>query len=101
MIPTSFLSRLSLPSPQQTERANPLSGDNNIPVEGSTTGLRSPFNMRGNSTPQGQDETIGGSMQGTFDRLRQSGFTPRTSFAPRQQQNSPMSMLRRAFPSEV
>lgn len=99
-VPGQFGARSTRP-PQQTERANPLSGDNNIPAEGSTSGLRSPFNMRGNSTPQGQDETIGGSMQGTFDRLRQSSFSPRSLFQPRQQQNGPMSMLRRAFPGSV
>lgn len=69
--------------PQQTERANPLTGDNNIPMESTTTRVAAPFVQRGRTTPSGQDvspkplmaptnpdETISSSMQGTFDRLR-------------------------------
>lgn len=42
--------------PQQTERANPLSGDNNIPMESTTTVLRRPpFVQRGVTIPRGQD----------------------------------------------
>lgn len=73
--------------PQQTERANPLTGDNNIPIESTTTRVAAPFVQRGRSTPSGQDvapqaaptnpeETIGGSMQGTMNRIGGgSGFT--------------------------
>jgi hypothetical protein len=66
--------------PQQTERANPLTGDNNIQMESTTTAIpRPPFIQRGTGIPGGQDVApqtfdqdadIGTSMQGTFDRLR-------------------------------
>ncbi len=70
--------------PQQTERANPLSGDNNRPMEGQTTAIaRPPFIQRGAGIPGGQDaspvrqtisqdDDIATSMQGTMDRLRPS-----------------------------
>ena len=55
--------------PQQTERANPLTGDSSRQVPGTTASVRSPFSMRGSSTPNG-DDTVAGSMQGTLSRLR-------------------------------
>lgn len=41
--------------PQQTERANPLTGDNNIPMESTSTRVAAPFVQRGRATPAGQD----------------------------------------------
>jgi hypothetical protein len=71
--------------PQQTERANPLSGANNFPMEGQSQAIaRPPFVQRGAGVPAGQDAApqtlsqdadVGTSMQGTFDRLR--GTAPR------------------------
>ncbi len=52
-------------APQQTERANPLTGDNNGPMESVTTRV-SPFSQRGNAAPRTQDAMIGGS--GPFRR---------------------------------
>lgn len=71
-------------APQQTERVNPLTGDNPSQPPGTTSPLqRPPFIQRGLGVPQGQDvagpapdNTVGGSMQGTFGRLR--GKTPIT-----------------------
>lgn len=74
-------------APQQTERANPLSGDNNVPMESTTTPLqRTPFTQRGTSAPSGRDtipapirdtatidSDISKSMDGTFDNLRGGG----------------------------
>lgn len=83
--------------PQQTERANPLTGGNNIPLP--TTSV--PFSQRGGASVQGQDAAamdaadeedmgtqgrIGSAMQGTFDRLR--GAAPRSLFSPRFRQPS-------------
>lgn len=43
-------------APQQTERANPLSGDNNVPMESTTTRVPpAPFIQRGTSVPSGRD----------------------------------------------
>lgn len=59
--------------PQQTERANPLTGDSNRQLPGTTANVRSPFSMRGPGTPNGidqQDSTVAGSMGGTLSRLR-------------------------------
>jgi hypothetical protein len=78
--------------PQQTERANPLTGGNNIPMPTTSVPVRSPFSSRGAISPAGQDadamdaaqdETIGGSMQGTFDRLRGGSPQARSLFSPR------------------
>lgn len=74
-------------APQQTERANPLSGDNNVPMESTTTPLqRTPFTQRGASAPSGRDtipapirdtatidSDISKLMDGTFDNLRGGG----------------------------
>lgn len=71
------------PPPQQTERANPLTGDNNVPPESVTTRVQpAPFIQRGRGTPQGQDTTpapiattetedsdIGKSLNGTLGRI--------------------------------
>lgn len=49
------------PPPQQTERANPLTGDNNLPLEGQTTAVQpSPFVQRGAGVPMGQDSRAPG-----------------------------------------
>lgn len=77
--PSSFLTR----APQQTERANPLTGDNNSVLPGQSVPVaRPPFVQRG-GLPRGQDvapapirETmtedsdINRSMNGTYGRLR-------------------------------
>lgn len=69
--------------PQQTERANPLTGANNYPMEStSVVAQRPPFVQRG-GLPTGrdaipspiketitEDEDIGRSMRGTYGRLR-------------------------------
>lgn len=72
--------------PQQTERANPLSGDSNRQLPGSTVSVqRSPFSLRGAGTPSGidqQDDTIAGSMQGTLGRLRSNFNRPATQASP-------------------
>lgn len=70
--------------PQQTERVNPLTGDNPAQPPGTTSIVsRPPFIQRGAGVPRGQDvaapiptqdDTVNGSMQGTYDRLR--GRTP-------------------------
>ena len=63
--------------PQQTERANPLTGDSNRQVPMTTSTVRAPFSMRGATTPGGIDEqTVGGSMGGTFSRLRSNFNRP-------------------------
>lgn len=55
-------------APQQTERANPLTGDNNLPMEGQTAAVKPPpFIQRGAGVPRGQDaSTMGGT--GVFKR---------------------------------
>lgn len=96
--------------PQQTERANPLTGGNNIPMKTTSVPVSSPFSQRGGAGAMGQDaaaveaaqdENIGNSMQGTFDRLR--GAPPRSAFAPRfsqpaQRQPSYLDRIFRATP---
>jgi hypothetical protein len=60
--------------PQQTERANPLTGDSNAQMPGTTATIqRPPFVQRGASVPQGQDAApiIGGT--GPFARKFSSG----------------------------
>lgn len=67
--------------PQQTERANPLSGDSNRQVPMTTRTIRTPFSTRlPGSTPEG-DDTVAGSMQGTLSRLR-ANFNDRRSTQP-------------------
>lgn len=67
--------------PQQTERANPLSGDNNIPMESTTTRVAAPpFIQRGRTVPTGQDvapkpsptptQDIGGAINDTQKSIR-------------------------------
>ena len=68
--------------PQQTERANPLSGDNNIPMESTSTRVAAPFVQRGRTTPAGQDvspkplpvatptDDVGNAMKGTQDAIK-------------------------------
>ena len=75
--------------PQQTERANPLSGDNNYPKEDQTTAVQpAPFVQRGTSVPQGQDvrPAVGGS--GAFRR----------SFSNPASASAYSSYVRRLFP---
>lgn len=109
--------------PQQTERANPLTGANNIPMEGKTTPLApAPFVQRGAGLPAGQDaapavkqrisedDDIGRSMQGTQNRLRASfgsnapiggtgAFARR--FGSQNSANAYQSYLTRIFPQGV
>jgi hypothetical protein len=58
-------------APQQTERANPLTGDNDYPMESTTTTVaRAPFSMRGSRVPPG----------GNFNRPPLVGHTPPTAY---------------------
>jgi hypothetical protein len=72
-------------APQQTERANPLSGDNNYP--GESIVARPPFVQRGAGIPSGQDslpapirttlsedDDIASSLNGTLGRIRGGGI---------------------------
>jgi len=79
--PSPGTSDTGIVAPAQTERANPLSGTNNIPRESTTTSVPPPFIQRGSAIPRGQDaapvkttETIdsdiASSMRGTFNNLR-------------------------------
>lgn len=90
--------------PQQTERANPLSGDNNYPTEGQTTRVQpAPFVQRGSSVPQGQDampgedDTVAGSMAGTMKRMGGSSLFNR-SFANPAAANTYTQYVRKMFP---
>lgn len=97
--------------PQQTERANPLSGDNNLPPEGVTTRVNpSPFSQRGGSLPGGQDTAsavkgtltedgdIASSMAGTQARIGGSGAFSR-KFGSNQAASAYDSYVKRLFPS--
>lgn len=58
------------PAPQQTERANPLTGADSDALPGTSTVVaRPPFISRAGGMPRGQDETVGSSMRGTYGRL--------------------------------
>lgn len=98
--------------PQQTERANPLTGDNNFPLEGQTTAVaRAPFIQRGTSLPAGRDampaairttETedgdIGRTMQGIQSRIAGSQTNPfARRFGEPSKQNAYNSMLKRVM----
>lgn len=97
--------------PQQTERANPLTGDNNLPPEGATTSLaRVPFVQRGAGVPAGQDalpapimatetedDTIAGSMAGTQSRIGGNGAFARR-FSQPGKQSAYDSYLKRISP---
>jgi hypothetical protein len=110
--PGAYGAAIASRPPQQTERANPLTGTNNIPLPGTSVPVRSPFSQRGAISPAGQDadameaamdEDVGTSMQGTFDRLRGTQPQARSLFAPRfrqpsQRQPSYMDRIFRATP---
>lgn len=97
--------------PPQTERKNPLSGDNNYPLEGQTTAVaRAPFIQRGVSLPAGRDalpaparETldedtdIGASMQGTQARLRGTPSPFARRFGDASKSNAYQSLLNRVM----
>lgn len=95
--------------PQQTERANPLTGDNNFPVEGQTTAVaRAPFVQRGASIPTGQDaapvretmtedDDIASSMAGTQARLRGAPSPYARRFGSQSQSSVYNSLLKRVL----
>lgn len=97
--------------PQQTERANPLSGDNNFPMEGKTTPvIRAPFVQRGAGLPAGtdaapaaikdtltEDNDIGAAMNGTLGRIGGTGAFAR-KFGNPQSASVYDSYVRRLFP---
>lgn len=60
-------------APQQTERANPLTGDNNIPMESTSTKLpTAPFVQRGQTTPAGTDASPTGQFTGGTGKFARS-----------------------------
>lgn len=96
--------------PQQTERANPLTGDNNIPMEGVTTPVaRAPFVQRGGATPGGQDvaaavkttetedDNIATSMAATQSRIGGAGSFARKFGSP-QSASAYDAYVRRLYP---
>ncbi len=98
--------------PQQTERANPLTGDNNIPMESTTTTVaRAPFVQRGSALPTGQDampaavkttltedNDIGTAMAGTQNRIGGSGAFTRKFNSPTSA-SAYDSYVKRLFPA--
>lgn len=105
--------------PQQTERANPLTGDNNIPMESTSTRVAAPFVQRGKATPSGQDvspkpavapaapttgEDVGNAIKGTQNAIRSgSTFTGGTgkfarSFGNKSSADIYHSFVQRLFP---
>jgi len=99
--------------PQQTERANPLTGDNNFPMEGQTTAplARAPFVQRGAGLPAGmdaapaaikdtltEDNDIGTAINGTLGRIGGTGAFAR-KFGSAQSADVYSSYLRRLYPT--
>ncbi len=94
--------------PQQTERANPLTGDNNFPMEGQTVPVaRAPFIQRGTSLPAGRDAMpaaeiedgdIGRTMQGIQSRIAGSPANPfARRFGEPSKQSAYNAMLKRVM----
>lgn len=99
--------------PQQTERANPLTGDNNIPMESTSTRVAAPFVQRGKTTPGGQDvapkapvvaplatptDDVGSATQDTQNKIRSaSTFTGGTGRFARQFGNSTSAGIYHSF----